>query len=274
MLKSVLLHLDRAEHAAQMIRVGVELSRQTDARLRGLTLVDTRRARAAYEGETAVYALAEQSRCDRAARGQEAVRGALSQACLEAGLNFDVRRAAGDPLEILPKESQFHDLVITSRAICTADDDAATDLTHEEMLGMLRRGMQPWLIVPAERTHFQRVLLVYDGSESAGSAIRSYLGLEILSGAAHRLLAVAGDAESARLRLREMADYCLHRRPEMETGYVCGDLRCVLPAIAERWDADLIVVGTDRGGTLWGRICGDTVRDLLSAGDFGLFLTA
>jgi nucleotide-binding universal stress UspA family protein len=273
MLKSVLLHLDRKEHAAPVIRVGVDLGRQAEARVRGLTLVDTRRVRAAYQGESAVSVLAEQSRCDRTARRHEAVRGHLSGACLKAGLNFDVRRVAGDPLEILPGESRFHDLVITSPAIDCPDGERSTDLSHDDLLGLLRRGMPPLLLVPARRTTFQRILLVYDGSESAARAIRSYFGLEILRHATHRLLAVAADPAAARLRLAEMADYTLHRRHGFETGYIAGDLR-LLPAYAEKWDADLIVVGRRPGGSLGRFLRGDPLRDLLKSGTFGLFLTA
>jgi nucleotide-binding universal stress UspA family protein len=272
MLKSLLLHLDRTEHAAPVIRAGIDLGLQTDARVRGLTLLDTRRARESLHSESPVYAILEQSRRDRTALRQEAVRGELSRACLAAGLDFDVRRATGDPLQILPRESQFHDLVITSPATIVADGDRSTDLSHDDIIELLERGMRTLLVVPPERTSFRRVLLAYDGGESARHAIRAFLGLEILAGAAHRLLAVGPTVQTARSRLREMADYCLHRRPELETGCVCGSMRRALPSIAERWDADLIVVGMPRGGKLMRLLRGDVVRDLLKQGSFGLFL--
>jgi nucleotide-binding universal stress UspA family protein len=274
MLNSVLLHLARREQAAPVIRVGVELGLQTDARVRGLTLLDTRRAREALECESAVVAIFEQSRNEQASQGHAATRGELSEACLEAGLNFDVRRVAGDPLDILPKESQFHDLVVTSAGTSSTDGDYGADLSPDDLIGLLRRGMQPLLVVPATKTTFRRVLLAYGGGESGGRAIRTYLGLDIFSNAAHRLLAVGADAADARVRLREMADYCVRRRPRLETGCAGGDMRQVLPGFAEKWEADLIVLGMDRESALGSLFRGNVVRTLLNQGNFGLFLTA
>jgi nucleotide-binding universal stress UspA family protein len=221
-----------------------------------------------------VYALDEQWRCDRAEREQEAIRGEFSRACLDARLNFDVRRMTGDPLEILPRESQFHDLVITSQATTSADDDLSPPLSRDDLIELLRRGVQPLLVVPPRRDEFRRVLLAYDGGESSGRAIRGFLGLDIFSGATHRLLAAVPEADLAQTHLREMAGYCLHRRPGLEAGYVCGDLRRVVASYAEKWDADLIVIGVDGGSSLMRRLRGDAVGDLLKRGDFGLFVTA
>ena len=55
MLKSVLLYLENAEQAASVIEFGVSLASQTEARVRGLTLVDTRRYEQAADCESAAF---------------------------------------------------------------------------------------------------------------------------------------------------------------------------------------------------------------------------
>jgi nucleotide-binding universal stress UspA family protein len=242
MLKSVLLHLESLEQADSVIRLGVEIARQADARLRGLTLLDTRRTDAAVHGEAAGYAVMQHTRDARAARRQERVRHELSQACLAARLNFDIRRVAGDPMEVLSREACFHDLVITS---LQSDFDSG-GLSTRDIGHLLWRRVQPLLVVLPPRRQLDRVLFVYDGSEAACRAIRSFLSLEILVDADHRLLAMNEDERQAISGLREMADYCLARRPNCETGYLCGKPRRLLLPYLQKWQADLVVVGLPR----------------------------
>jgi nucleotide-binding universal stress UspA family protein len=266
MLNSVLLHLEDAEQASPVIRLGVDVARQSEARLRGLTLLDTRRTEATHNSESAVYAMLAQARRDCVEQQHEIVREELSKACLAAGLNFDIRRRSGDPLQLLPQESQFHDLMITSLATQPADGKV-NGLTVGDLFALLLRGAHPLLIVNPNRPTIGRVLLAYDGSQSSGRAIRSFLSTCMFPDAEHRLLALGRNRKLAKSSLAEMADYCLQRCPTMEMGYVCGQARRLLLPYAEKWQADLIVLGVGRGQRLLGRLLGDrTIHRLHSLG--------
>jgi nucleotide-binding universal stress UspA family protein len=274
MLNSVLLHLENVDQAQPVIRVGVALARQAEARVRGLTLLDTRRFDAAFECESAGYAVMEQTRNALAERIQETVRARLSHACLEAGLNFDVRRSSGDPLQVLSQEARFHDLVVTSVVAGESSSKAATDWSLEDLTMLLDRGVQPLLVVQSNQTVVNRVLLVYDGSEAAGRAIRSFLNQGIFISAEHRLLAIGGSESAARDSLRNMADYCCSRRRELETGYAHGTLRRVLLPYAKKWQADLIVMGVEPGNRLLRWMFGSPAADVLKKLPCGLYATA
>ena len=91
------------------------------------------------------------------------------------------------------------------------------------------------------------MLLAYDGSDASGRAIRSFLQLGLLPDAECRLLVVGSNIEAAQHSFGGMADYCLARRGEMETGWAVGPLRRVLPAYAKKWQADVAVAGMPRG---------------------------
>jgi nucleotide-binding universal stress UspA family protein len=271
MLNSVLLHLDGADQAQPVIRLGVALARQTAARVRGLTLLDTRRAEAASNSETAVYAVMEHTRQALAERLQETVRAELSQACLQAGLNFDVRRSSGDPLQVLSLESRFHDLVVTSVPAEMDRGKTISDWSRRDLARLLNRGVQPLLVVHAQQRAVSRVLLTYDGSEASGRAIRSFLSQGICTDAEHRLLAVGETDEAARQSLREMADYCLARRRQLETGCISGKLRRVLLPYAKKWNADLIVVGIANGNHWVRWIMGHPALEVLKKLSCGLY---
>lgn len=242
MLKSVLLYLDEPAQAVSVIRVGVDAARATRARVRGLTLVDTRWIAAVNQCESAASAVMAHEQCELTKRDGAMVQRELSRECLNAGLNFDVRHIEGDPVEVLSREAHFHDLVVTSVT-------RGGSLTLGATLGLVEHGVQPLLIVRPEQTSIERVLMVYDGSKASGRAIRSFLSLNILRDAEHRLLAIGPDADAARAALCEMGDYCHGRRERLETGCVAGRARQVIVPYAQKWQADLLVLGA--GG--WSR---------------------
>jgi len=274
MLNSVLLHLEGADQARPVIRLGVDLARQTDARVRGLTLLDTRRAEQVRDCEAAAYAVAAHTRQVFSERQHATLRAELSQACLAAGIDFDVRRGAGDPLELLSFEARFHDLMVTSVASAKGPVGERPDWSLSDLMALLDGGVQPLLFVHEDQATIRRVLLAYDGSAPAGRAIRSYLTANIFPQADHRLLAIGRNEAHARRALREMADYCVaHRRP-WEAGYACGKLRRVLLQYAEKWQADLIVLGLGRSHRLVRRLLGDPTKDLLKSHACAWYVTA
>lgn len=275
MLNSLLLHLEGPEQAESVIRVGVALARESAARVRGLTLADTRRAEEATRGEAAIYVVLEQKRQAWVEQRQETVRECLSRACLAAGLNFDVRRGSGNPLRVLPREAHFHDLVITAlQHKRKSSEGSLVNLSPVDLIELLRRGVQPLMVVHTQLHTINRVLLAYDGSEAAGRAIRTFLNQGICAGAEHRLLAIGGDERAAALALREMADYCLAHRPTLETGYARGKVRSVLRTYAKKWQADLVVMGAAHGPHLLHRLLGHTAFDLLNQQECAVYVAS
>lgn len=270
MLNSVLLYLEEEQQAQSVIHWGVKLAKQVKARVRGLTLVDTRASDDAHLSESAAYASLVNSHQLLAEHQKNQLRSDLSQACLKAKLDFDVRSIAGNPLNLLPQEARFHDLVVTAGFV--GGDSAG--LTSADLMDLVTRGVNPLLVLHPEQRAIERVLFVYDGSEAMGRAIRSYLSLGIMEKAQHRLLAIGENDQAARNALREMSDYCLVRRPHLETGFVVGKVRHVLLPYIKKWQADLAVIGMSRGNRLYRRLFGDCSVNILQQTSCALFAIA
>jgi nucleotide-binding universal stress UspA family protein len=270
----MLLLMEGAEQAGPVIRCGIKLARSAEARVRGLTLVDTRHVEQSRSSEVAVCITTAITRQSFAERLHEGARAELTKACLEAGLNFDIRRLAGDPLEVLPLEARFHDLVVT--AVAPIDPKlpygGTMTLSTSDLVALLKRGVQPLLVLPPEQKPIERVLLVYDGSEAASRTIRSYSKLGIFRDADHRLLAVGPDESSADLALMDMAEYCRGFFPSIELGFAVGSTRRVLAPYAAKWQTDLLVLGVSRSHRLLRRILGGVSLDLMNEVKCGLFV--
>lgn len=274
MLSSLLLYLNGDHLTSAVVRGGVSLALRHEARVRGLAIVDTRRRDALMLCESAAYAVYEHERLQRTQSLHVASHGELAHACLQAGVNFDIRSEQGDPLEILPREVQFHDLVVTGcphpRTLASSRSEVETNVYELTQLPLL--GVQPLLVLRDER-EMGRVLLVYDGTPASGRAVKSFLGQRLWPDAEMRLLVLGKTAESAQDNLREMVDYLGPRRSGVETGMMCGSLRTTLVRYARKWQADLVVLGMARRNRLLTRVFGESVSRALRQSTAALYIS-
>lgn len=254
MVKSLLLYLDEAHTARGLIEFGVSLATARSARIRGLTLQDTRSIHSAATCESAIRCCREFQRLQDAEAWQSEARERLKAACSAADLDFEVRRERGDPFEILPREAQFHDLMITSvrspqtRATRLQSRDAT--LSANEVLNLLARGVQPMLVLRTPSAPVRRILLVSDGTLASQSAVREFLRSELFPQAELRLFAIGATGEQAQNLLRELADYTRQRRRQVEGGWHRGNARTAVLPYAAKWQADLVVTGHRRRSAL------------------------
>lgn len=275
MLSSILLHFSHQQQGEEVIEVGVELARISAARVRGLTLVDTRRmAVLSASSESAVFSQIEDNRLSRVEAAQDSLRSRLTRACLAAGIDFDLRRIRGNPFEVLPSEATFHDLVITSFPGLDARAEEACGLTEVELVDLAIAGVQPLLILRRPRQPLRRVLLATDGSPSSVAAVRQFLSQRLLPEAEFRLLAFGRSQPHARATLRELTDYCRGRRLTFESGWLCGAPRRLLVPYAQKWNADLVVWGVPRGNRVVRRLLGGVAEMVLQSTDMALYTTA
>jgi nucleotide-binding universal stress UspA family protein len=271
MLHSVLLHFGSAQLGEPVIELGVHLARRSAAKVRGLSLVDTRRLVALSTSEAACYANHESVRLHRVEAEQDSVRMSLSQACLAAGLDFDLRRVRGNPLEVLPTESQFHDLVVTSFPRCGEAESDDASLSATDLMELLFQGVQPLLVVRSSQQPIRRVLVVGDGTPPSARSIRQFVQQNLVPGAELRLLAIGSSEDRARATLREMSDYCRSRNLVFESGWLCGSARRVLVPYAHKWGADLVVLGVSRAGRVVRRLWGEPAEEILQTTEVALY---
>ncbi|WP_425615607.1 universal stress protein [Anatilimnocola sp. NA78] len=273
MLSSLLLYLGGAKSASEIISLGVDLATRHGARIRGLTLLDTRRfTELATTCESAAYCTAESGRLSRVDRTHDDIRLKLSTDCLKAGINFDVRRLRGDPFEVLPRECQFHDLVITG---FQPSHDWAFEqgLTASEVTNLIWHGVQPLLVLRSPPQLIRRVLLVTDGMPAAAKAIRQYLSQELFPTADHRLLAIGETDHQAKELLRELAEYGRgQKKPRFESGWLRGSVRSSLLAYAEKWQADLVVTGIARRNPVLRTLQTEMTEQILRKTSMGLYV--
>lgn len=247
MVRSLLLYCTGTQQLHGAIQIGVGLAARYEARVRAMTLLDTRYATSlANTAEAAIYCSTEFQRLDRLDRNQNAVRSHLSTACLEAGINFDVRRVKGDPFKLLPRESQLHDLTIVELASSADRNGDHSSLTASDAIELLAHGVQPLLVLRNPKRSIRRVLLVGDGTRASTTAVRKYLSQNLFPRVEHRLLAVGENEAQAKDLLHDLAECAQHHHLACESGWLVGAVRQVLLPYAVKWEADLVVTGVGK----------------------------
>lgn len=275
MLDSILVYLNGTSAAPSVIDASVVLARRHEARIRALTIADTRAAESLLAGcESAVFAVVEHERLSQVELKQVAAHAELATACLAAGVNFDVRRESGDPFELLPREAGYHDLVITAcETVCPSSRDEESEAVDPRtVIDLSLAGARPMLVVRGSAAPPSRALLIYDGTAAAGRAIRNFLRQDLWPDMEARLLAVGATDDEARSLQREMADACRRYSVVPESGHLRGPLRRVLAPYAEQWQADLIVLCAGRANSFVRRMFGDAALDVLQKTSCALYL--
>ena len=274
MVNSLLLHWSGTPYATSVIDLGVNLARRCAARVRGVTMLDTRRLTSlASTCESAAHAASEFHRLHQIEKEQGKIRSDLSQACVMADIDFDLRRVRGNPMEVLPVEAQFHDLVVTALPVAEHEQEQG-GLQPSDWIDLLHLGVQPLLVIRVENQPLQRVLLVYDGTPASGKAVRTFLQQNLLPDADLRLLAVGQNPTQAQHFLQEMLDYCRTRKQSLEAGSLTGSVRKLLIPYAYKWQADLVVMGASRRSKPLRRMLGETAQDVLQKTPFALYVMA
>ena len=69
-----------------------------------------------------------------------------------------------------------------------------------------------------------------------------------------------------------MRDYCQAQRDDLEMGCLSGSARRVLIPYAEKWEADVLVLGIPPSLGLWSRLTGATPLDILQKTKHDLYL--
>ena len=250
MRRSVLLCMNGLPPCESFISISVGLAKWWNARLRFLTMLDTRRLLTlCTTSESALEANGELSSLFLHEQQYTAMKSRLSQACQNANLDFDMRGLRGDPFQMLPREARFHELTIISYPYAQQPlkHDEERLLSPADLIKLTHEGVRPLLIL---REHVQtprRVLLVYDGTAASLRAIRSFVQRGFFHNSEMRLLSLGRQQFKSDPAWIELCEDCRRLIPNLETGQLSGTIQKSLQAYSEKWEAEMVVAGTTPG---------------------------
>lgn len=271
-MKNLLVHLCNSQRSQLVVETAVHLASIAQAKIRGVSILDTRKIFRKATIETAAYAGVEAARMELKHRRQMQYRDDFLQVCRRRNVHCEVLDVRGDPLDLLADEARYNDLTIVSCSNNSNRHDSG--LSAKELMELALRGVQPLLILREKPNPLQRVLLIYDGSNSSSRAIRSFLSHATFLGEQYRLLCVGAAADPHSSAFCEMSQYCRTRMETLEFGSLPGAPHRTVAKYAQKWETDLLVLGVERSRSWWGSPFGQLGSNLLRNTELAIYAYA
>ncbi len=273
MIKRILVGLGGTSFTPSAIQRGIELAKHHDARLTGVTILDTRRL--ASVGATSIGGMhaAVELREHRLAVSHQRVEKAAEEfetACEEAGVDYLIDNEKGDAFEQMIALSRFHDLMIFGlRSVF----DYGFGLEPPDILGQLIDcGVRPILAEAQQYRPIRNVLLSYSGSAESAKMIKRFMQMQLWPDVSFRLLTCECDETDSRRRLVDAADYLRSYGYEPELVHCNQPAREAILNEAAKSDIDLIAIGSSARNYLMRKIFGRNMFHVVQHADRPLFL--
>jgi nucleotide-binding universal stress UspA family protein len=277
MIQRVLLGIGGTPFTGVAIRRAVELCQLHQAQLTAVTVVDQKRLGRVGPVPAGAGASALELREHRLAVTRERIEGAvdsLKQACDEADVPVTILREEGTPFQLMVDYARYHDLsVFGLRSMFEYEVLGGSDIDPAGVLHrMVVGGVRPIVAVSERFRTIRRVLVAYGGSVRAAESMKHFVRMRLWPEVQLRILACDNDTADAEVLLNDASVYCRQHGYEAERVCRSGPPGKEILAEAADWDADLIVMGTNRGSVLSRAVFGSTALEITRNADVPLFL--
>ena len=141
-----------------------------------------------------------------------------------------------------------------------------------ELAKLIEEGVRPLLAVTDRDRTIERVLISYSGSMESAKTMRRFIHFRMWLQAKLRLVNFQLRSDTSETLLADATKYCRAHGFDPETNLVSDPPICNLLPYAEKWNADLIVMGNSAKNMLLRRILGDTALHVMRNSEIPLFL--
>jgi nucleotide-binding universal stress UspA family protein len=274
MLKRILVGLGDLDHSRSATFRAIELARHHEAELTGVTLFDSERLDATGMVPLGAGAAAKdlgESRLESASQIIAAATAMFRDKCTEANVPHAVIHEVGDPLSSLAAHARYHDLMVCG--LQGLFEHGVIAEPHDEFATLIREGVRPLIVVTREHRPVRRVLIAYSGSMESAKTMRRFVQSELYRDAKLRIVTFHNEPAIGEHRLTPAAEYCRAHGLDPSLECVAALPQDELLPYADRWKADLIVMGNSAKNLLLRQILGETALHVMRNADRPLFLS-
>lgn len=276
--KNFLIPTDGSDYGKTAIEYGIYFAKKLDARLTGLHVIDVNLmqfpALTDISGTIGLplyhdFLPAIESSLEEKA---ETVLGAFSKRCEEAGLHAEVRKAVGIIGEMIIETGKLADWIIL------AQRGEHFHFGEEGILGstaetVIRTAGKPVMVTPAVFREINSMTLAYDGSPTAGNALKLAAELSRETSWPLSVIIVTSDqkagTELSRKAAALLGSYTVGRAIEV----IQGDVDKQLLRLVQGGSAELMIMGAYGHNRLRELILGSTTSSLIRKSAIPVLLT-
>ncbi len=274
MLKSLLVGIDGSEYSRSAVELGIAWSKQFDALLVGLGVIDQPgicHPEPVPLGAGVFKSMLDENRLKTATRQVEQALESFSIRCAEAGVPSKPLEDVGEPAAIFAKEAQRYDLILLGQR--TYFRLEGSDIETLEQL--LKAPPRPVVCVPPELGEGTAAVIAYDGSLQAARALNAYCtsGLASLASAVH-VVTIDGNKTEGHRKAARAIDYLSFHEIRAQTHVVSSvsDPASTLMRQFQDLGAGLAIMGCYGKSAIREFFLGSVTRSLIENSKVPLFL--
>lgn len=273
MIRRLLVGLTGTPFTLVAIQRAIELASRHDATVTGMAVSDRlAAANVAPLGMVSTIA-AREARTERLEKLERRVQQSIedfARACDNAGVRSDIVNVSGDPIQAVCAQWRYHDaLILGLRGLF---DYGVIEQPQDALLKLIGSGVRPIIAVSQQYRTIDRVIIAYSGSLESAKAMKRFIQLRLWPDATVRIVHFGTDEKKADRLLTDAQGYCRDWGIEADTDYITGTARSQMLDYAQRWDADLMVLGNSARNVWSRRILGSTTYRVIRESPLPLFL--
>jgi len=274
-IKRILVGLGGTPYTSAAIQHAVELAKNLDAELTGVTAVNVKRL--ANVGPVPIGAshaaketVARRIRVTRA-KIEEAI-SKFESACTVDRINYRVAREEGkDPFDLMISVARYHDLMIFGlRSIF--EYDISYEEPKDTLARLISAGVRPIVAVSDTFQPIQRVLIAYSGSMESAKAMKRFCQMRLWPDAALKVVTIQNSEDNGRQLLHDATEYCQAHGFTVDSESKPGSPKSLILPMANQWQADMIVLGNSARNLLVKQVLRETALHTIRNADKPLFL--
>jgi nucleotide-binding universal stress UspA family protein len=273
-LRSILIGLDGSSYSTSAIELALLWSRQFDALLGGLGIVDEptiRQPEAVPIGGSYYKEHSDDVRLGRARSRVEQILEQFSLRCAKEGVASKVLEEVGLPYEQILVEAQRYDLIFLGQQ--THFHFATQEAPCDTLQHVLKNTPRPVVTVPEKLDKGTSVLIAYDGSLQAARALQAFQATGLAMAQDIHVISVGDNhVEAARHADRAVEFLRFHDIKAQPHVLASGSTGEVLLEQVHRLHAGLLAMGAYGQSTLREFFLGSVTRSMLKKSPIPMFL--
>jgi nucleotide-binding universal stress UspA family protein len=272
-MKRILVGIGEAEYSSSATKLAIELAQRFDASVAAIGIVDLVRLRNVGPVPVGGGAAASEMRQTRYAKASEMISTCIDsfvEACEAASVRFAVKREVGEAMPALIDVARYYDLLICG--LGGMFEHGVVEEPREELRQIVESGIYPLLAVASKHRKISRVLVAYSGSVESAMTMRQYAELNLFPNARVKIAHFQRDHEDGAKLLADAQSYFAAHAIETAAELVDEPPGEGLLPLADRFRADLIVVGNSAKSLLRRRVFGETALWAMRSSPLPLFL--
>lgn len=277
MIKKILVGIADSTYTASATRHAIEVAQRCGASLTGVSILDVagiRKEAASVPVGGGGYASDLQAVAfEDATKSIDEAVDTFVRLSDEAGVPAEFHKVGGTPAQEFIERSKYHDLMVCG--LRRLFEHGVLPEPKNELAKLVAAGVRPIIATASQYREIKKVLIAYSNSVESAKTMRRFTQMSplIAPNAEVQIVSFGKKSSDGPAALLEARGYMQAHGIEPVINFAEGSPRTGVLEQAEKWDADMIVIGNSAKSLVRRQTFGETALHTISNAEVPLFLS-